>query len=258
VEKFTGFFSEKHRHEHSRADHFSWNMEDVDDQADDVGIGFQEDARSYYDTTIEPHHIDHFARHIASFDQDHRHAIARYKGNSTLHYNQDLRRKTSIDDGKIWVHPEAKRRIDKLDYVTGGVHTVSPLTVYRGFGKNFDIENLHEGSSFQDRGYTSTTLQKHIATDFSRFTNRRHVVAQIEIPKGTRAFHMDQVPNDLDHEHEMTLHRGSIFQVMGHSHHDFRHVLPGLPPGMDSVEHRLHVVHMKVIGQEPHPVRSAT
>lgn len=164
--------------------------------------------------------LDHlhreFGDHGNSLSDDHLEAIGYYGNNSEMNHHLRTSGRTS---------PYVK----DMDHVTS--HRIrNKLHLYRGTtGKEADHwKSLKPGDEYVDKGFTGTTASQKTAHDFSKWnlphTRRPHMIHIIAHP-GTRGhyigMHMDaeNKEDDVPDEHEVVLHRGTKFRVIGHSQH---------------------------------------
>lgn len=87
-------------------------------------------------------------------------------------------------------------------------------TLYRTIerGDAFDL-SLTPGSTFKDRGFTSTTIDGNVAARGSR----GRTVIEIQAPKGTKGMYMPANPGrnrSYDAGKEFLLHRGNTYRVV--------------------------------------------
>jgi hypothetical protein len=83
------------------------------------------------------------------------------------------------------------------------------------------LDSLRPGATFRDSGYTSTTVDKSVADNFTRSGARgaSQVAVKIRVPVGARAVYMNSVlPKqgmlDFTKEREMLLDRNTQFRVV--------------------------------------------
>lgn len=113
-----------------------------------------------------------------------------------------------------------------LDQAFSRAAISEPITVYRGVTPAV-VEKLKEGSSFVDRGFSSTTSDKKIAHGFS---GPYGAVLEIRVPKGAKAISMNDVIKDpeVGDEQEILLNRGSQYKIVGIRDGKPRHVIAEL------------------------------
>lgn len=194
--------------------------------------------------------------HGKRLSDEHVRELEIYKSNSR-HLNDDLRNSENHTESGTIKHPYS-RAIRRMDHVTSHV-LKNNYNVYRGFGDHSEhIKDLKPGDTFTDHGYTGTTTNEHIGMQWSFLhydpQGSYHHVAKIHVPKGTKGHYLDMHENDYNNENELTLHRGTKFQVIKHSH-ELRQ-----DPYDSSNESKIPflITHLKVIGQEPKPVEQYT
>lgn len=169
----------------------------------------------------------HYLKISKTFKHHHHTAINEYTGDLHADMNKALRK------GSSRVDPELGKHIDHLKEVTAH-KTPEDHVVYRGFSrygrkaKSVDLTKLKRGQILRDKGFTSTSLDPHTATEFAHEDNHGYHMAKIHVPKGSKGHYVGGV------EKELVLHPGTKFKVLGHS-----------------VEHnswgdQYHFVHMKV------------
>jgi 2'-5' RNA ligase len=94
--------------------------------------------------------------------------------------------------------------ITHLDSAISKSRTTEPQTVFRAATRAWG-GNIPVGSRFTDFGFTSTSMTKDTAEDFSE----GGTIFSIEIPKGSRALNIESRKED-----ELLLPRGSSFEVI--------------------------------------------
>jgi hypothetical protein len=112
---------------------------------------------------------------------------------------------------------EIKDQVNSLDKVTS--HSLRHNTVtYRGVDEGF--RTLPKGTVFQDKGYTGTSLDRDIASEFSTDTHSDEgntTVARIFHKKGHTGAYLPPIAGSHPGEKEFLLPRGSHYKVLGHS-----------------------------------------
>jgi hypothetical protein len=127
------------------------------------------------------------------------------------------RNKLFLENQKKW--DEAVKSLDKLVELSPAL--TEPTTTYRGIGNNF-AKTLQEkgiGTTYQDNGFVSLTLDKKIAGGFpSRPTGN---MMEIVLPKGTKAINPSRFftssklgGTELKREKELILGRGTKFEIL--------------------------------------------
>lgn len=179
--------------------------------------------------------------HVRKLGPLHMDAVKRYKGSSEA-INHHLRQDKPFPEHKLSIAGNVNTLHKHLKKVTS-FKTPQDHIVYRGFGTNMHeaARNMKRGDVFHDKGYTGTSFNHAVARDFAKqgydSEGKHKFVARIHVPKGSKAHYLDAVPNPEEEEHELLLHHGTKFEVLGHSHYS-------LGPS------RVHIVHMRVKEQE--------
>lgn len=129
----------------------------------------------------------------------------------------DERNKLYIENQKRL--DEAIKSMDKLVELSPAL--TEPTTTYRGIGVNFAQTLLEKGigSTYQDNGFVSVSLDKQIAGGFpSRPTGN---MMEIVLPKGTKAINPSRFftsskigGTELKREKEIILGRGTKFEIL--------------------------------------------
>ena len=152
-----------------------------------------------------------------------------------LSINRDLREKKdifspylrpSMNDERNKLYIENRKRLDEAIKSMDKLVELSPAlnestTTYRGVGVNF-AKTLQEkgiGSTYQDNGFVSVSLDKQIAGGFpSRPTGN---MMEIVLPKGTKAINPSRFftsgkigGTELKREKELILGRGTKFEIL--------------------------------------------
>ena len=280
IDKFKTFVKKvKTRREQAEArkDHFNWSPNDLVkyeapkklDEATFKGSSYDEPAdhttksgtfpfdtkkkliKTKPDDIHTLDHDDHLRNtHGREFDKH----IFQYKISSS-EVNRHLRDVPTDDRDKAYHElngQQHKDHIAMMDHITN-VKSKKSNMVYRGFGGGHDLRSMKPGDKFVDHGYTSTSHDPSVACKFAdaaphpkdpeRGGTLYHIAA-IHLPKGTRGHFIDKhsanVGSEFTSEKEHVLHRGTKFEVLGHAHYE--HPVRG----------RLHVVHMKAVGNVNH------
>jgi hypothetical protein len=242
-----------------RGFHMAWRAVDVEIHHSPVGESFSQPStlpELGHDFHSAPHikdmpdeipmRMDFFGHgHMIESDENLKKMLARYKVSSE-DYNHGLRNTyyhKGVGEEHRIVPPMSLDHYHMMDKIAD--HSVPrTYSVYRGFGREFPIHHLKPGAYVHDHAYVSTSFSKHQSRIFGAHNGYGMLsMARIEVPAGTRGFHVDHVTNPYDHENEFLLHRGTTFQVYGHSTHTNPH------SGSN-----LHLVHMRVVNQHPAPL----
>lgn len=261
-----------------RRGHMAWGIQDVAFRRR-IDESYDVDAHSV--EPISQEELDHHAEHRASYDDQMKRSHAFYKM-SSYHFNDSLRNQDNHSpEGHIRVKDyrsfsnrrsvglvDEKRghkidHYDALDRITGKP-TKTDMHVYRGFS-DFPVHEMKPGTEFTDHGYTGTSRNVRTATSFSHLTSgskpMEHI-ARIHVPAGTKAHYLDhptaEQPSGSMHsrENEILLHRGTRFRVMGHSEID-RETARNFVGGHSDLALPMRIVHLKVVGQDPKPLKRA-
>lgn len=114
----------------------------------------------------------------ANLTNEQKAALKVYAGHSYTELNQGLR-----GDG---VPESLKKTVKDLDAaIAAAPPTKVEMTVYRGVGEGV-AKKLKVGAEFSDRGYTSTSHNKHVGENFAE-----DALIEVKIPVGTRMASMD-------------------------------------------------------------------
>jgi hypothetical protein len=247
-----------------RQSRFAWSDNDVEHHPPKKKVN----EKTFEKPVMEPHfgdewhasnsntdrdHVNQFKSHAKALEDAHKksprdsvvHSINRYKGNAYVHINNHLRGKPH----ESWATHEDKdgipTHVKNLDHATN--HPIKhEMHVYRGIDpENSNFHNLKPDHEFTDHGYTSASMDHHIARHFGASdkdhsdddSEPEHHVMKIHLPKGTKAHHFDAHDNMLASEKEVVLHRGTRFKVSHHSH----------DPRTNT-----HYVHVTAVHQEDH------
>lgn len=270
----------------SRSGHLVWSepvhrhvAEDYEDKVLPHLANLKPTAKS----TISNHvmsddEFDHHEAHEAKVARDPAaYPIREYKQNSDA-FNKPLRSGPRVKDSIAIGHhldasdPEHARNkaADTIRQIHGIAKAVSSeipkdIHAWRGIKPSSEIHRIPPGGHFTDHGFTGTSLDWQQAHGFSgehgyerspTWSGRQHMstgapphldgtrmMARIHIPAGALGHHLDMNGEKYGSEEELLLHRGTQFQVD-------RHELTPHPRGKGLV----HVVHMTVVGQHPHPL----
>ena len=135
---------------------------------------------------------------------DEKDALVSYSGkadiNGTLRYDLEP-------------HAKEAAQIKAMDTAISKSPLKQRTTLYRGFDTR-DLGKLEIGTTITDKGYTSTTISKKVATDFLPYETSALMV--IDAPKGTNAASMRSIGEfKYRNQNEMLLGRGSKFKIIG-------------------------------------------
>lgn len=137
-----------------------------------------------------------------------------YKTTNYDGINRTLR--MGADDPELF-----KEEIHYLDTVMAENETPEDIVAYRGMNIEHIIEQGNDvvGKTFQDMGYTSTSLSSRDAEEFA-VLKENGILARIFIPAGTHSTYMDfpQMRDEVGFgiEEELLLARGTRFKVMAY------------------------------------------
>lgn len=180
-----------------------------------------------------------FIEHDNNLSHSHKEHISYYKGDS-YSTNKYLRKKVHPTHDLAALHDHIKN----LEHVTSH-KTQHDHFVFRG-GHRGDISKFPAGQKFIDHGFTGTGFHPDVAAGFSYDRDvyahsGKPIVHAIHVPKGTKAHYLDvNTSHEGLHpglggtEHELLLHRGSVFKVTHHS---------------EDRDH--HYIHSRVVAQHP-------
>jgi hypothetical protein len=141
-----------------------------------------------------------------NLSKDQRAALSVYGGENYQSVNEGLRA------GKV---PEAyKQTVKDLDSAIDAAPAFSSETkLYRGIADGV-AEELKVGTEFQDHGYTSTSINRHVASGFAEDS-----MIEVVALKGTKAASVDAAGTspykDQNSENEYILPRGTKYKVTG-------------------------------------------
>lgn len=95
------------------------------------------------------------------------------------------------------------------------------MELYRGMDMSSDhaqavVDSWEPGSTFQDKGYLSTSLDKHMAHNVFVESNGPKATITVRAPKGTHAGYMNAASNNhmMAYEQEMLLPRNTNYRVI--------------------------------------------
>jgi hypothetical protein len=116
-----------------------------------------------------------------------------------------------------WMDDTIHHDTKHLDKVTQH-STKHPTVVYRGI--HHSMRNLKPGTQFKDKGFVSTSLDKHsaknVANEYNEYPKEKSTVARIFLPEGSKGNYLNTLP-DLSDYKEYLLPRNQHFKVLGHS-----------------------------------------
>lgn len=152
------------------------------------------------DTRLEREHPEHVK------------AVTSYTGHKFDHINRRLRGNSPVD----------KKIVGALDALFAERVLKSPITTYRGVNAPPKaLMNLKVGDVFADKGYTSTSSSKRIASEFAgaesvwaeEEDDEGGIIFEMSVPKGHSAIRFGLGLGALHDEQEVLLPRNSIFKV---------------------------------------------
>lgn len=144
---------------------------------------------------------EHYSGWAGRLSKDEAYSLKRYQGAGYGKINRDLRNETYRDDERV------KKDVENIDNAINKSPGVPEnVVVYRGISAE-DDPGFEVGSTFVDRGYTSTSFDDGVASEFG------DVVIRVMVPAGAPAIYMDAF-NDSD-EFELLLPRNTEFTVRG-------------------------------------------
>lgn len=210
------FFREEDMAKHGSHDqktHGSWatgNYENLNDWIKEELSVFasDEEREKYIENTID-------SQHISAYDNTkYSGAVETYEGRTGYDLNEALRDPQISDDGYMGT-------IQKLDEAIDAIEPIKEeLIAYRGVkGNGLDFFNkLKVGDTYEDKGFTSTTIDPHVAKQFGgQQPYYDGLVFKYKLPAGTKgifpsAFTDKSTGRDTS-EAEFLLPRGSKFKV---------------------------------------------
>lgn len=151
---------------------------------------------------------------------DERKSAKYYQGNGFKDLNPALRTGKIEGTKKFQGEDTAPMRDhrDNLDSLIAKSELDRGIVVYRGSTTDWigDIDRL-PGTIFEDKGYTSTSLNPAQAKRFNKFAapGKETALFEISVPRGARAAFMDKAkdPDALAWEYEMLLPRGTRYRI---------------------------------------------
>ena len=148
-------------------------------------------------------------------------ALSGYRGNgygSYISINQYLRNSyvSAADRPDSILKKVVENRIQNIDELMK-IAPAAPhdFYSYRGLQGSYadDVYGLNPGQTITDLGYSSTTINKTVATD--AFTSQNNVILQVLNPAGTKGIMMKGYFNtDAYKESEWLLPRGTTYEVL--------------------------------------------
>lgn len=203
---------EKHG-SHDQKTHGSWatgNYENLNDWIKEELSVFasDEEREKYIENTID-------SQHISAYDNTkYSGAVETYEGRTGYDLNEALRDPQISDDGYMGT-------IQKLDEAIDAIEPIKEeLIAYRGVkGNGLDFfSKLKVGDTYEDKGFTSTTIDPHVAKQFGgQQPYYDGLVFKYKLPAGTKgifpgAFTDKSTGRDTS-EAEFLLPRNSKFKV---------------------------------------------
>jgi hypothetical protein len=138
--------------------------------------------------------------------------VRRYTEDTTV--NRYLRG-LMTEEGAAWYKPRALPIIFSMNQALKKVHTTQDLTLWRGIQGGYVESVLHEGSTFQDLGFTSATLSQSVARRFTRRNGGGGQLMRLHLPRGSNALFVDSIPELALGQKEVILPKGRTFHVTG-------------------------------------------
>lgn len=199
---------------HDQKTHGSWatgNYENLADWLKNELSVFGSDAEreKYIEDTIN-------SQRISAYDNTkYSEAIERYEGKIGYDLNEALRDPQISDDGYM-------QTVQKLDDAISAIEPISQeLITYRGVkGNGLDFfEKLKTGDTYTDKGFTSTTIDPHIAKQFGGVSGYYEgIVFKYKLPAGTQGIFpgafTDKSTGQDTSEAEFLLPRNSKFKIV--------------------------------------------
>lgn len=151
------------------------------------------------------------------FDDEERAAIQFYTSEGYDQVNRFLYK--GHDDG---VSPEDATAIEDtvnvLDSAFEGTQAPFGYTVYTGLSGRYDPAKILPGETYVFRGYLSTSLDYNTAVSGFTDLSDKSVVLQVEVQKGQKAIHLNNITDNTGDEMETLLPRGSRIKVVSGPH----------------------------------------
>lgn len=147
--------------------------------------------------------------------------VSHYKEGGFVEVNNSLRlgmkpRASDDPDAQLW-----ERVTNGMDAVASVSETKQDIIAYRGirspttvFGNTWRAQGSNVGLEWQDDGFTSTSVDRNIASQFSDDYEGNGVLMRILIPRGSRAFTPDNPGATLAEEREIIIDRQSRYRVV--------------------------------------------
>ena len=160
-----------------------------------------------------------YAAWAGSLNETEAAAVKSYQGMGYVAQNRYLRGQAGGTKGAT----AAKRTMSALAKSS----VPEDVTVFRGYGDRFKLEDMQIGTEIHDAGFHSTTLNADNAFSGS-------FRARIRVPKGSRAAYINASTGVKGYEYELLLQAGSRFRVTGIDRSGYKPI-----------------VDMELIGQNP-------
>lgn len=183
----------------------------------DGGSGAKESAKSFTDpvaaqTWAEQHFSNPAARKYNPKDP-----VQDYFSMGFKEINSFMRKPASIDRD---FHNELKGRVKAIKQEMRPVPT-GGVTVFRGMVSTQGRKDIFTpGTQFTERAFSSTSLDQRVAQQFAdKFSQGKGIVAQIEVPAGTKAlYHSTDVQwgNGWTNENELLLEPNVKYETVGY------------------------------------------
>lgn len=280
IESFKNFVKKEKEKEPDRSAHFLWRDGDIvplekkeiqekhdlgDNSFDNPKIVFtsraKHDRHTDYERQLDPH-LHKYAAINSTFNDDHRRMLSTYKIDSEP-LNSRLRNKDRHENGQILV-PYQSHLKDYADLDHATSNTIDHhFFAWRGLYPHV-ARQMETGKIWQDHGYTGLSLSRTTAGGFAglhdnpkvreKVNNSPVIMARVHITPGTKGFYINHSKAyPLSHEKEFLLHRGTQFQVIGHSINHYPKTKSFLGHDIDYGQTQ-HIIHLRTVGHDPKPL----
>jgi SPP1 gp7 family putative phage head morphogenesis protein len=146
-----------------------------------------------------------------SLSPDEVEALRLYQSSAYREWNAALRSDAVTDDMRPW--------INAIDQALQQSALNQDVVVFRGFADEKMLSNFERlpGKIIDDKGYYSTSLDKGVGDKFFQYLKEdghTPILAEIRVPKGTKAAYLEGTRLLQPYEYEILLSRGTKFKVI--------------------------------------------